>query len=279
MTDERWVDVPGGRLWAAAEGDGPPILLLHAGIVDARAWDSLVPLLTTAGYRAIRYDARGFGRSTTEDVAYSNRADAIAVLDAFGIERAVLVGNSRGATIALDTACEFPDRVAALVLLGGTVGGLEFEPTPAEAAAFERMEALEEDPATPPETMADFDMRLWVDGLGEPETRLPAGLRGWIREMVLGTYIPDRERGRPIPLDPPAAGRLPALTMPVLAVHGELDVSDIAATGRHLVETCPNARFAVIPDVAHLIAVEASERVAALILETIRALDGYAPRT
>jgi 3-oxoadipate enol-lactonase len=276
MTDERWVEVPGGRLWARADGDGDglPVLLLHAGIVDSRAWDPLVPLLVDAGHRVIRYDARGFGRSTTEDIAYSNRADAIAVLDAFGVERGTLVGNSRGATIALDTACEFPDRVAAVVLLGGNIGGYEPEPTPEEMAAFERMEALEEDPGTPADVMADFDMALWVDGLGQSEERLPANLRGWIREQVLATYVSERERGQPIPLDPPAVTRLPGLTMPILAVHGALDVSDIEATGRYLAETCPNARFEIIPDVAHLIAVEAPERVAALVVETIRRAGG-----
>jgi len=62
------VTVPGGRLSVIDEGDGPPILLLHAGIVDARAWDPLVPHLVAAGYRAIRFDARGYGQSETDDV-------------------------------------------------------------------------------------------------------------------------------------------------------------------------------------------------------------------
>jgi len=44
----------------------------------------------------VRYDARGFGRSTTEDIEFSHRADLISVMDALGIGRAILVGNSRG---------------------------------------------------------------------------------------------------------------------------------------------------------------------------------------
>ena len=115
---ERFVDVPGGRLFVVDEGDGPPVVLLHAGIVDLRSWDGLVPHLVAAGYRAVRYDARAWGRSTTEDVAYSNRADLVAVLDALGIGRAALVGNSRGGQIAFDTAVEFPDRVVAVVGVG-----------------------------------------------------------------------------------------------------------------------------------------------------------------
>ena len=126
---ERHVDVPGGRLFAVSDGDGPPIVLIHAAIVDHRAWDAVVPPLVDAGYGAIRYDLRGFGRSATDDVEFSNRADVIAVLDAFGIGRAVLVGNSRGGQVALDTAIEFPDRIVAVVAVGAGVGGFEGEPT------------------------------------------------------------------------------------------------------------------------------------------------------
>jgi len=69
------VDVPGGRLFVIDEGSGPPIDLLHAGIADSRSWDAMVSLLNRAGYRTIRYDQRGAGRSTTEDVEFSRAGD------------------------------------------------------------------------------------------------------------------------------------------------------------------------------------------------------------
>ena len=134
---ERFIDVPGGRLFVVDEGGGPPVVLLHAGIVDLRAWDAFVPHLVAGGYRAVRYDARGWGRSTTEEVDYSNRADLVAVLDALGIGRAALVGNSRGGQIAFDTAVEFPDRVVAVVGVGAGLGGFEGQATPEELALFE----------------------------------------------------------------------------------------------------------------------------------------------
>ena len=274
MTVERMIGVRGARLHARVDGDGPPIVLVHAGIVDSRAWDPLVPLLTGAGYRAIRYDIRGFGRSETEDVDFSNRDDLIAVLDAFGVGRACLVGNSGGATIAFDAALEYPQRAAAVVLIGGTIGGYEPEPTPEEVAAFEGMEALEE-AGTDPEAMADFQFGLWIDGLGQPVGRIPQAMRSWLRPMVVGTCDPSRVYGRPIRLDPPAAERLDVAEMPILAIHGALDVSDIEATGRHLAATSPNARFEIVPDTAHLVAVEAPARVAELILELVRPLGNF----
>ena len=270
--DERMIDVPGGRLYARADGDGPAILLVHAGIVDSRAWDPLVPLLTAAGHRAIRYDTRGFGRTETDDVTFSNRADLLAVLDAFGVERAVLVGNSRGASIAFDSAIEFPDRVAAVVLIGGSIGGYDPEPTPEEAAIYERLEEFEEDHGTDPEFLTDLVIRAWVDGIGQPEGRVREPIRGWLRPMVLATCDPTRATGRPIPLDPPAAKRLAAVTLPILAIAGGVDMSTFEATGRHLEHACVNARPVVVPDTAHLVAVEAPERTAELILELVRSI-------
>jgi pimeloyl-ACP methyl ester carboxylesterase len=271
---EHLVPVPGSQLYAVDGGpaDGPPILLLHASIVDSRSWESLVPLLGKAGFRTIRYDRRGFGRSVTEAVEFSNRADAIAVLDALGIARATLVGNSAGGQIAFDTAIEYPDRVAAVVGVAPGLGGLEIDVTPDEQAAFEEMDRLESADPPDPAAIADFDVRFWVDGLGQPTDRVPPWIREAVREMDAAGYAPGHVDGRPIPLQPPAAERLADLGCPVLAIAGELDVSDVAATARYLEAHAPDARAVVLPDVAHLIGMEAPDRLATLIDDFLRPL-------
>jgi pimeloyl-ACP methyl ester carboxylesterase len=256
------------------EGTGPPIALLHAGIVDSRAWEPLVPLLVAAGHRVIRYDARGFGRSETDDVEYSNRADVVSVLDALGIGRACLVGNSRGGQIAIDTAVESPARVAAIVTLGSSLGGYEPEPTPAEAAAFEEMERLEE--GVDVDAIVGLHLRLWVDGIGQPPDRVPAAIREAVRDMARQVSDPGRVHGRPVRLDPPAALRLARLTMPVLAVAGALDVSDVWATAQHLERVCPDGRAVLVPGVAHMIGLEAPDLVTRLVVDLVRPLGAYA---
>jgi 3-oxoadipate enol-lactonase len=267
------VPVPGGHLHAVADGEGPPILLVHAGIVDSRAWDPLVPHLVDAGHRLIRYDTRGFGRSTTDDIEFSNRADLQAVLDAFGVDRAAFVGNSRGAMIALDTILESPQRAVAFAWVGGGIGGYEAEPTPEELAVFERMEAAEE--AHDAAAVADIDVAAWVDGIGQPAGRAPAWIRDAVHEMDLPLYAPDRVMGRPIPLDPPADGRLGEIRIPVLAVVGALDSSTTRSAAVRLEEAVGGARRVVIPDVAHMVGMEVPERLAALILELVRPVGSW----
>ena len=272
MTDERMIPVPGGHMYAVAEGDGPPIALLHAGVVDSRVWEPLVPLLTSAGYQAIRYDARGFGRSMTEDVEFTRKDDLLAVMDAFGAGRAALVGNSQGGQIAVDLAVTHPDRVAALVQLASGIGGLEVPMSPRDEAVEERYEVV--DQAGDIEALTDFELALWGAGVEQPVERLSPELRAFLRPMFADANE-GRPRGRQVPIDPPAAERLDQLTMPVLFVHGGLDFSYVELFGRHLEEHVPGARLVVIPGVAHLVAVEAPDETARLVLDLIRPLGDF----
>ena len=261
-----YIRVPGGRLLVVDEGQGPPIVLLHAGIANLRSWDAMAPYLVDAGYRVIRYDQRGFGETTTEAVPFSNRADVIALLDHLGIGRAALVGNSRGGVIAFDTAVEFPDRFVAVVGVGAGLGGYEGTATPEEMAAYEAMDALEE--ADPPDVpaIAEAMVRFWVDGPGQPPERVPSAIREAVREQQTDILRPDRVSGDPIPLDPPAEERLSSLTMPILALAGALDSSEMTDTARHLEAAAPDARALIWDDVAHMIGMEQPERLADLIV-------------
>jgi pimeloyl-ACP methyl ester carboxylesterase len=269
---ERFIEVPGGRLLAVSEGEGPPIVLIHAAIANLRAWDAMVPGLVEAEFRVVRYDYRAFGASTTDDVDFSNRADLIAVLDDLGIGRAALVGNSRGGQIAFDTAIEFPERVVAVVGVGANLGGFDGEPTPKELAVFDRADAIMSAAEPDLDAIADLAVAIWVDGPGQPAVRVDPAIREAVRSMCRPLSEPGRVQGRPIPLTPRANDRLGDLRCPVLAVAGALDVSDIAQTARHLESGAPNARAVVWPDVAHMIGMEAPDRLNDLIVEFLAPL-------
>jgi pimeloyl-ACP methyl ester carboxylesterase len=269
---ERFVEVPGGRLFAASDGQGPPLLLLHAAIVDSRAWDAVVPGLAAAGYTVIRYDMRGFGRSTTEDIAFSDRDDLRAVLDAFGVTRAAVVGNSRGGNVALDTAIESPDRVVAVVTLGTAPGGFQGSITDLEKSYFAEGEALEQAPQPDAAALADFMVRLWVDGPGQPATRVPAAVRASVRAWALPLYQPGHVAGRRIALEPPANGRLAELGCPALAVVGGLDLAYLVGGAHRLENAAPNGRAVIWPDVAHMIGLEQPDRLVSLVTEFVAPL-------
>lgn len=114
----------GARIWYAAYGAGPPVILLHGGLGHGGNWSYQVPALTEAGYRAVLIDSRGHGRSTRDarPFAYELMAsDVSAVMDALGLEAASLVGWSDGATISLILAMQAPARVSRVFFFGGNM--------------------------------------------------------------------------------------------------------------------------------------------------------------
>jgi pimeloyl-ACP methyl ester carboxylesterase len=115
-----------GELVGYELGSGEPALVLHGGPGLSDYSAAVAWALATKGLRALRYQQRGVAPSLTGgpyDVE-THVADAIAVLDAHGIERAVLVGHSWGGHLAFHVAVAHPERVAALIAIGtlGAVG-------------------------------------------------------------------------------------------------------------------------------------------------------------
>jgi 3-oxoadipate enol-lactonase len=114
------VESDGLQLIVEEFGSGPPLLYGH-GLTGSRIQTArqLAPL--AAAHRVIAYDQRGHGESTpvTDPAGYDVRrmaGDVTAILDALGIERVVVGGNSMGAATALRFAMEHPERVEALIL-------------------------------------------------------------------------------------------------------------------------------------------------------------------
>lgn len=109
-------------------GDGPALVMLHGGGPGASAWSNFGAALEgfAANFRTILLDQPGFGASDKPDVVgnyFRHSSDhVLAFLDAMGLEKVHLLGNSLGGGTAMRFALEHPDRVARLVLMGP--GGL-----------------------------------------------------------------------------------------------------------------------------------------------------------
>ena len=271
-----YVDVPGGRIYAVDEGSGPPIVLIHAAIVDLEAWDPVAASLIRHGFRVLRYDMRGFGRTKTDDVEFNPRADLIAVLDAFGVRRIVAIGNSRGGQIALEAAIEYPDRFAAVMTIGSAPGGFDGGATPEEEVLFEAADRLEAAADQDAAALADMMVSMWADGPGQPATRLPAALRAEVWRKARREYEPGRVSGRILPLMPPGNERLGELRCPVLALCGALDISHEVKAVARVAEAAPNARGVIWPDVAHLVGMEQPDRLADLTVEFLAPIAPWA---
>ena len=137
------IERDGVRLSASEAGSGAPVVLLH-GLTATRRYVVMgSSSLERSGHHVIAYDARGHGRSTgaLDPTAYGYDELALdlgAVLDAFGVQRAVLAGASMGAHTLLRFALDAPDRVAGLVVITPAYDPAEND-DPARLAAWDAL--------------------------------------------------------------------------------------------------------------------------------------------
>ena len=124
----------GTKLYYERTGAGAPVLLVMGLGMNATGWWRTIPVLAE-GLEVIAFDNRGAGRSDVPDGPYTADLmadDAMAVLDAAGIEKAHVYGISLGGMIAQDIVVRHPDRVDRLVLGATTPGGPEHVAADAE---------------------------------------------------------------------------------------------------------------------------------------------------
>lgn len=224
--------------------DAPAILLLHAGVADSRVWDATIPPLRDAGYRTIRFDSRGFGRSPMSADEFSHVADALAVLDSCGVDAAHFVGLSQGAATSVDVAVVAPSRVLSLALVAPGMSGYEWPRLPGyerRVAAAER-----EDPAGYALEIA----RLWA-----PMSFSGSGDR--IADDFACTVVTDQAPAfwaDELAVDEPdPRPHLAGIAVPTLVVLGDRDLDAIAEIGRIYASGIPGARLVTLTGADHML--------------------------
>src|SRR4051794_40208451 len=235
------MQITSGKALLSAESHGsgtPDVLLVHAGVTDQRSWHHVIDRLPDQ--RCLTYDARGFGQTTYEpEDGWSSVDDAVAVLDAYEVESAVVIGCSMGGRTSIDLALAHPERVRALVLIGPAVSGAP-EPTyePEVLVLDEEWEAAEE--RGDQEAVNRLEARVWLDGPTAPEGRVV----GAARELFLEMNARALEAAEPgDPQVGAAWDRVGEIAVPTLVMVGEHDLRYIKENCSHLVQSIAGARL------------------------------------
>lgn len=242
--EDRFADLPhGGRLHYEIAGDpaSPAVTLLHPGLWDARTWDPLFEPWAER-FRVMRYDLRGYGRSSRPDgSSYSHVRDLVALLDHLGIERTALVGCSMGGGLAIDATLTVPERVWALVPIVPGLGG--FEDNEEEEAWWDEMAppidaAIE---AGEYEHAQDLLLEIWAPlGVEDPAgARIKQIARDNIHEMTMDESAEES-------LEPPAALRLAEIDVPTLVVDASKDPPDMRRASQLVAREVLDGRLVTI---------------------------------
>jgi pimeloyl-ACP methyl ester carboxylesterase len=249
-----FLEFDGGTLAWESSGAGPGVVFLHPGMWDSRVWDEQFGMFSRM-YRVLRYDFRGYGRSSRleDGKPYSHVSDLAAVMDAAGVERAALIGNSMGGRVGVDFALTHPARVSTLVLASPALSG--FEGTPEEEAAWEAAfagaERRIEEAATAGDLERAEDLRLrslWAP-LGTDDPAGAANPADRVREPPELTIDESGETA----IDPPAAARLDEIEAPTLMLPADHDPPWHERMCIEIAEGIRGARVVRIPETDHVI--------------------------
>ena len=264
--------VHNGSLYYEAAGSGPAILLIHAGVADCTMWDTQFSLFSH-DYRLIRYDTRGFGKSHTKTSEFSNRQDIVDLFNHLGVEKACVIGISRGGQIAIDFTLEHPERVTALIAVAAGVSGYDYQAGDTEKATheielFNHMEELWEKNAF--DELADLEVHVWADGPSQPAGRAAPEIRDYLHKIIRANYTRQDGKATPQPLSPPAAGRLGEIRVPSLVLVGEYDAIATIEVADYLVEGITGARKVVFPATAHMVPLEQPAMFNEIVLDFLK---------
>jgi pimeloyl-ACP methyl ester carboxylesterase len=266
-----FVEADGARLYYEMAGEGPFLVLVHAGIADRRMWDAQFNVLAR-DYRVLRYDMRGFGKSRMTSAAFSRRGDLLLLLETLDLTSVHLMGCSMGGGAVIDLALEHPERIASLILVSSAVGGYAYT-APPPASVLELIDALKRRDF---DRAAELQVRIWADGPKRASGAANKKIRDLVREMsrdaltLQAEFLSDTGFVMEEPMSPPAFSRLDRIRVPVLVIAGDCDDDTNLEIARALAEKIAGATLSIISGAAHLPNMEKPDEFNRMVLDFLK---------
>jgi pimeloyl-ACP methyl ester carboxylesterase len=238
----------GVDLYYERGGAGPPVLLVMGLGMNATGWWRTIPVLARR-FTVLSFDNRGVGRSGRPPGPYSMAQmadDAVAVLDAAGVQAAHVYGVSLGGMIAQEIALRRPERVLRLVLAATTPGGEHAVAPDAETLAFfHRRGQMTAEEAVWASVPYNYAARTRRDGGQRIADDVAQRLRFPIEPQPYAAQLAAA-------LGHDAYERLGAVSHPTLVVHGAEDRMVHPDNARLLAERIPAAQLQLWEQTGHL---------------------------
>ncbi|MDD9990289.1 MAG: alpha/beta hydrolase [Rhodospirillales bacterium] len=249
-------------------GAGPAVVFSHGTLMDATMFDPQLDHLAERGYRAIACNSRVLTGEPAAHTLGDLVEDCRALLDNFGIGKCVLAGMSVGGFMALEFALAYPERLSGLILIAATSKDYTAEEREAFHRQFDKLDV---------DGMVPRDFAEWVAPFCFGETTLANNkplVDHWVERW--STTVPARavlHQGRSWLDKEDITGRLAAVRVPALAVHGVEDVPLPIDRAAAMADALPDATFERVARAGHSVNLEQPAVVNAAIARFLGRLD------
>ena len=254
QTTSRFVEFDGLRIHYDEAGAGPALIFVHGGGPGSSGLSNFSRNMAAFAdrYRVIAIDLPGYGQSTKLKIVeplWGYYAKVLAgFIDALGLKKAHLVGNSLGGAASLKTALDFPEKVDRLVLMGPGGGYSLFEKQPSDG--IRSLVSFYLPPGPSLERLKAFLGYLVYDPSCVPEELLKERLERAL-DPETAEFMPLRVGPNMAPIGDLWRERLDRLPHQTLIIWGREDRVNPMDQGLILMRQIPNARFLVMPQCGH----------------------------
>jgi pimeloyl-ACP methyl ester carboxylesterase len=249
--EDGFAPVANGQLYYQVGGSGDAVVLIHGNAGDHRHWNNQFEYLTSQ-YRVIRYDVRGYGKSSVPVLgsSYSDAADLAELLDYLDIDDAHIVGWSMGSGVAFDFATAYPERTESLVSVGPWINGYSSK---AVNDLFVQMGAVSDAVAQGGAVAGSNAFADLILGESIFEESADEFMRNVGSEYSWWAFTNPSQSIAP---EPSAASQLSELAIPVLVITSEHDLPVCREVGDLIDSTAPNSRQVILQSTGHLMHIE-----------------------
>lgn len=264
------IQAGGFNIYYERQGQGKPLLLLHAGLQDHTMWqDQVKPL--SGQYDIITIDLPYHGATTGKDTNLLIQDILRVVLDSLKVTKTSIAGLSLGAGAAEDFVIAYPERVNKAIFISSGLSGYD-KVHPLDSVSIgwyhQMVTAMEgKDTAAAAAAFA----KAWAEGpyrsgdsLKKPVSQFTAALTlKHLRQHQMNNWLRFKQ-------DPPAYQTIAGIHLPVLIIHGDKDMPFITSASQYMEQQIPGAKRVLLKNVAHMLNMEVPVEVNKLIVDFLQ---------
>jgi 3-oxoadipate enol-lactonase len=253
--------------WDDTGGDGLPVVLIHGFPLCRKMWLPQLNAVSSAAFRVVAPDLRGFGETDAPDGTYSMNLfadDVVELLDRLEIRSAVIGGMSMGGYVLFNLLERYPERVkgACFIATRSTADD--------QAGKERRLHLAREVVRLGPQVIGDaFGKILFAGSTLAAQPRLVSDVRSWIAGTsptgLAGGLLAMRERKDSTPL-------LASVAVSSISISAEEDLAAPPENARHIAEAVPGCRLCIVPEAGHMANLENPEAFNACLVDFLRSL-------